>query len=189
MNYFVCLQENYMDIYTWTCIGKLRNRYGQDRTVDVIMERWNPYIINKKYWFSSITKRLQYNNRCVLRSVLYWPETTESITWTNALQNGCYMCFQCIRDIYYELITRRSNPLISKFSTVYWIHWIWVSARMSPCLHISVMIIQQSNFHPFTFVTKNWNLLTQSKTSNTWKHTYIHWVSIEIIIWKSCWIA
>ena len=38
------------------------------------------------------------------------------MTWNNALQNRCYMCIQWTRVLYSGVLTRHSNPSISKFS-------------------------------------------------------------------------
>ena len=46
----------------------------------------------------------------------YWPETTELITCTNALQNRCYTCIQWTRVLYSLVITWQSNPPISQFN-------------------------------------------------------------------------
>ena len=40
-------------------------------------------------------------------------------TWTNALQNRCYMCIQWTQDLYSVVITQQSNPPISQFNSLY----------------------------------------------------------------------
>ena len=39
-------------------------------------------------------------------------------TWTNALQNRCYMCIQWTRALYSVVITGHSNPPISQFNSL-----------------------------------------------------------------------
>ena len=45
----------------------------------------------------------------------YWAETIEQITWTNVLQNRCYMCIQWTWDMY-TLFRLSSGPFFSCFS-------------------------------------------------------------------------
>ena len=47
----------------------------------------------------------------------HWPDTPEWITWTNALQNRCYMCIQWTRFLYYVVLTWPSNATISQFNS------------------------------------------------------------------------
>ena len=48
----------------------------------------------------------------------HWPDTPEVITWTNALQNRCYMCIQWTRVLYSVVVTWQSNPPISQINSL-----------------------------------------------------------------------
>jgi len=67
-------------------------------------------------------------------------ETTELITWTNALQNRCYMCIQWTRVLHSVVITRQSNPPISQFNspcnefTSFWSIFEYHVYTTYPCL-------------------------------------------------------
>ena len=74
---------------------------------------------------SVLTKRKINNNTVKQYSRLHvlscsvwehWPDTPKYITWTNALQNRCYMCIQWTSVLYFVVITWQSNPPISQFN-------------------------------------------------------------------------
>ena len=42
----------------------------------------------------------------------HWPNTSENITWTNALQNRWYMCIQWTRVLFSVVRTRQHNSIV-----------------------------------------------------------------------------
>ena len=46
---------------------------------------------------------------------VHWPDTPKQITWSNALQNRCYICIQWTHVLYSVVKTWKSNPPISQF--------------------------------------------------------------------------
>jgi len=69
----------------------------------------------------SISSQFLCKCQIVMFSIVWehWPDTPEKNTWTNALQNRCYMCIQRTCVLYSVVITWQSNPPISQFNSPY----------------------------------------------------------------------